>query len=229
MTGGAAPAGSAMTARRAPRRSSSARIGRPDRRDATDGGITRTARPRGLQVRQAVLDPGELGLPLRRQPVDPPAVVLELLEAPAPHVEGRVADERVRGGAGEGVGTDRVADADLGRAGSERQPGGGERGETGIDLLPEHPDVVRDRAEHRPGAARRIQHGAGRGVRQLHHQRRELGDVVASCRECRLGEPAEQPLVRLLGAGVGDEFVERTPERVVERRVRAAHREVAPG
>lgn len=43
--GGAAPAGSAMTARRAPRRSRSARIRRPERRDAAAGGIRSTAVP----------------------------------------------------------------------------------------------------------------------------------------------------------------------------------------
>ncbi|GAB2327450.1 hypothetical protein STREPTOSP366_26390 [Streptomyces variabilis] len=46
--GGAAPAGSATTARSAPRRSRSALILRPERRDATAGGISSTAVPPSL-------------------------------------------------------------------------------------------------------------------------------------------------------------------------------------
>ena len=93
------------------RRSCRQRDDRPERTAAEQLGTDRTARPSRRDRRRHHQDgpatgaprcarqcwtQAQLGLPLRRQPVDPPAVVLEFLEAPAPHVEGRVADERRR-------------------------------------------------------------------------------------------------------------------------------------
>lgn len=51
--GGAAPIGSAITARSAPRRSRSARIRRPERREAAAGGMRTTAVPPSLRCANA--------------------------------------------------------------------------------------------------------------------------------------------------------------------------------
>ena len=88
------PSASVNTARKAPARSRFPRIRFPGRRAAAADGIT-SRRPTRPHLREAVLHPSQLGLPARRQPINPPRIAGQLRIPPSPLIERRIAHDSV--------------------------------------------------------------------------------------------------------------------------------------
>ena len=211
--GGAAPAGRATTARRAPRRSRSARIRRPERRDAAAGRHQQDGGAALAQMRQRVLDPGEFGLGTGGEAVLPAGVVGELVVAPVALVERRVAEHGVDGEPRERVGAQGVAGPHGDRAaldgGVQGEAERGERGEVGVGILPVQGGRTAEGAQQGAGARRRVEDRTGGPAARLHEGGHQLGEVRRGEGElARVGVElaAEEELEGLTGADPGGEF-----------------------
>ncbi len=162
--GGAAPAGSATTARSAPRRSRSALIRRPERRDATAGGISRTAVPPSRSRASACCTQASSDSVRAGEAVLPARVVGEVVVAPVALVERRVAEHGVGPQLRVRVGPQGVAGGGVhGRAGVQGEAQGGEGGELRRAVLGVEPAVgaVGEGAEQGAGAAGGVEDGGG--------------------------------------------------------------------
>ncbi len=227
--GGAAPAGSAMTAWRAP----PPQEGADPAAGAAGGGCGRHQQDGGAAVAQPgqyVLDPGEFGLGAGRESVLPARVVGQFLVAPVAFVERRVAEDGVGGELREGVGAQGVAGTEV-RAGDgsargvgvEGQAQGGEGGEGGVGLLSVQRGGAVDRAEQGAGeqaGSRTVRTCCPRAVRagrgrfgEVRHQLGEMGRGQGVLARVGVQLPPEQKRERLPGPDPGGQFGGGAQER----------------
>lgn len=177
------------------------------------------------EVVEHVLDPGEVGIPLRRRAVFPAGVALQLAVPPFLDVKGRIRHHEVGAEvrvlvAGEGV-RRFLAEVEIDAADGHvhrRQPPGG-----GIAFLPEDHDVADAAAvlldealglhEEAAGAHRRVIDAALIGLDHFHDEADDgLGrEVLAALFPLRQGELAEEVFVNVA------EDVLRVKVRVLER------------
>ena len=113
--------------------------------------------PAGLDVAQAVLDPGQLRLPPRGQPVLPPEVGAQLVVPPGALPEGRLAHDRAEQAPREAVGAQGVADGQLDHAAVRDEAGSGDAAGRRIRVLPGEPG-----RSSGPGRGEQATHAAGR-------------------------------------------------------------------